>query len=107
MTRVRCVVVTTTVGTGQEADAIAEALVAERLAACVQAWPVASRYRWQGQVTRSEEFRIEAKTSPAQAGELIERIAALHPYDLPEIIAAEVETSAAYAGWVESETDAE
>jgi periplasmic divalent cation tolerance protein len=80
--------VTTTLATEAEALAMAEALVAERLAACVHvAGPVTSTYRWQGQVERSTEWTCQAKTSPARAEAMMARIRALHTYDLPEIVA--------------------
>jgi periplasmic divalent cation tolerance protein len=80
--------VTTTLATEAEALAMAEALVTERLAACVHvAGPVNSTYRWQGQVERSTEWTCQAKTSPARGDALMARIRALHGYEVPEIVA--------------------
>jgi periplasmic divalent cation tolerance protein len=85
--------VTTTLATEADALAMAETLVAERLAACVHVTgPVTSTYRWQGQVERSTEWTCQAKTSPARAEALMARIRALHTYDLPEIVAVAAAT---------------
>ena len=84
------------------AQTIAEALVAERLAACVQCLPgVRSTYRWQGAVTTDNESLLLIKTSAGALEALTRRVLALHPYDLPEVIAVPVEGGhAAYLDWV-------
>lgn len=99
------IVVITSCGSAEEADRIAEALVAERLAACVQILPMRSVYRWQGAVERAEEWQLQIKTRAALADRVEARIRALHGYDLPEIIALPVTAgSADYVDWVEAET---
>ncbi|WP_033075447.1 divalent-cation tolerance protein CutA [Sphingopyxis sp. MWB1] len=100
----RCIVITTTVGSAEAAERIADAVIAERLAACVQSWPISSRYRWQGAVAADSEIRLEMKTINERAEALVARVAALHPYELPEILVASVAASEAYAAWVEAET---
>jgi periplasmic divalent cation tolerance protein len=68
------------------AERIATALVEEGLAACVQLVPgVTSIYRWQGELTRSAELLLLAKTTRPAA--CLERLAALHPYEIPEGLA--------------------
>lgn len=81
---------------------LAEALVEERLAACVNRLPgVASTYRWQGQVTTDHEELLLIKTTAARFDALKARLLALHPYELPELIAVPVERGhAAYLDWV-------
>jgi periplasmic divalent cation tolerance protein len=99
------IVVITSCGSAEEADRIAEALVAERLAACVQILPMRSVYRWQGAIERAEEWQLQIKTRAALADRVEARIRALHGYDLPEIIALPVSAgSADYVDWVEAET---
>lgn len=97
-------ILTTTVGTAAEAEAIAATLVAERLAACVQMTPIRSCYRWGGAVTTADETLLTIKTASDRVAALRARIEALHPYDLPEILTAETEASPAYARWVADET---
>lgn len=96
--------VVTTLPSREAADRIAAALVEERLAACVQVTgPVASTYRWKGAVERAEEWRCEAKTSADRWPAIRDRIAALHPYELPEIVALPAEALPSYARWVADE----
>ena len=88
------------------AQRLARTLVEERLAACVSLLPgVVSTYRWQGQVEQATEVQLLAKTTADQRDALMARLAELHPYELPEILA--VETAAglpAYLDWVTAET---
>lgn len=67
---------------GAAAD-IAETLVEERLAACVNTVACDSVYRWEGEVVRDEEVVLLAKTTDATYGELETRVVELHPYDVP------------------------
>ncbi|MEH3106512.1 MAG: divalent cation tolerance protein CutA [Sphingomonas fennica] len=99
-------ILTTTVASAAEADALAAALVGERLAACVQSAPVRSCYRWEGAVTTADERLLTIKTAPDRAAALAERLATLHPYDLPEIVTVLAEASVEYAAWVREETSA-
>jgi periplasmic divalent cation tolerance protein len=84
------------------AQAIAEALVGERLAACVSRLPtVHSTYRWQGAVTRDSEDLLLIKTTAGRFDALKTRLLELHPYDLPELIAVPVQRGhEAYLDWV-------
>lgn len=88
------------------AQTIAEALVAERLAACVNRLPgVASTYRWQGRVTTEGEDLLLIKTTAACFDTLKARLLELHPYALPELVAVPVERGhAAYLDWVRAAT---
>jgi periplasmic divalent cation tolerance protein len=89
------------------AQRIAEALVAERLAACVNRLPgIASTYRWQGKVTTDSEQLLLIKTTDARFDALRTRLLALHPYDLPELVAVPIEHAhAPYLDWVHDATD--
>jgi periplasmic divalent cation tolerance protein len=81
---------------------IAEALVGERLAACVNITPgVQSVYRWQGEVQSATEVGMVIKTSASRFADMAERLKALHPYELPEIVAIRPDAVLpAYASWV-------
>ena len=85
---------------------IAQALVAERLAACVNRLPgIASTYRWQDRVATDSEHLLLIKTTAARFEALRERLLALHPYDLPELIAVPVGPAhAPYLAWVRDAT---
>lgn len=89
--------------TGQR---IADTLVGERLAACVNLLPgVTSVYRWQGKVEQASEVLLLVKTTADRLGALSARICELHPYELPEVIAVEVRAGLpAYLDWVAAQT---
>ena len=73
------------------AEAIADILVGEKLAACVNLLPgIRSIYAWQGEIQRDAEVMLLIKTSTARLVALTQRLPELHPYDLPEIIAIPV-----------------
>ena len=81
------VLVITTVESLSDADSLAQALVGQSLAACVQIdGPITSLYRWAGKVEQANEFRLMIKTSLSAWPDLKERLAKSHPYDEPEII---------------------
>ena len=90
----------------EAAQRLASTLVEERLAACVNVLPaVESIYRWQGAVERADESLLVAKTSDASLERLMSRLAEIHPYSTPEIVAVDVaKASAAYLAWVDAET---
>jgi len=84
------------------AAGIAEALVAERLAACVNRLPgLTSVYLWRDKVERDAEALLLIKTTDARFEALRARLCALHPYELPKIIAIPVTKGLpAYLQWV-------
>ncbi len=96
------VVVMCTCPPGDQAGFIARTLVEEGHAACVNRLPgVTSTYRWQGQVEQSEETLLLIKTSRERYAALQSRLAQIHPYELPEIIAVPITTGLpAYLQWV-------
>lgn len=99
------VLVVTTVGTEPEARRIAQALVGQRLAACVQIDAIHSVYRWQGAVESAAEWRLSCKTWPDRAADLATALRALHPYELPAIhTLATLDAEAAYADWIRQST---
>lgn len=83
---------------------ITRALLHERLAACVQALPVDSRYRWKGKMVRDREILLLIKTRSALYGKVEARIRSLHPYTIPEILKISVATGfAGYLQWISRE----
>ncbi|MCL6555059.1 MAG: divalent-cation tolerance protein CutA [Burkholderiales bacterium] len=91
---------------GESAEALAQAAVEARLAACVNVMaPCTSVYRWAGKLERASEVPVLFKTTRARYGELEALIRARHPYELPEIVAVPIETGlAAYLQWLAAET---
>jgi periplasmic divalent cation tolerance protein len=86
----------------ESAQHLANALVSESLAACVNRIPsIHSTYRWKGEVTTDTEELLLIKTTVERFEALKERVLALHPYELPELIAVPVTCGhAPYLDWV-------
>lgn len=100
------VVVLSTLPSGADGAAFARALVAERLAACVNIHPdMTSIYRWEGAVSEDTERQVVIKTSRAQVAPLWERLRELHPYDVPEFVVLPIiDGSDAYLRWIGDST---
>jgi periplasmic divalent cation tolerance protein len=96
----------TTCPTPESADSIATALVTEGLAACVNQLPgMQSIYMWQGKLQNEREIQLVIKTTQQQWATLAERLLALHPYEVPELIAIPVcAGSQSYLDWVRQNT---
>jgi periplasmic divalent cation tolerance protein len=90
----------------ERATSLARALVDEGLAACVNVVPgVRSIYRWEGKVEESDEVLCLIKSRAEIFERLRRRIAELHPYEVPEILAFAVhDGSPAYLEWVRAAT---
>jgi periplasmic divalent cation tolerance protein len=99
-------VVLLTMPTAERAAELARTLVEERLAACGNVVPgLRSIYRWEGEVVDEPEVLLVVKTTRARFDALRDRVLALHPYQVPEVLALPVEAgSAAYLAWVGAET---
>ena len=96
--------VLTTVATRADADALARAMVEQRLAACAQISAIDSVYRWQGAVQSEGEFRVLFKTTAERYPALEAALRSSHPYELPAIVALPVvKALPAFADWVAHE----
>ena len=85
----------------EAAESIATTVVEERLAACVNEVPCRSTYRWEGAVHEDDERLLFVKTTDAAVDALVDRIEALHPYDVPCIERFdEDDVLDAYADWL-------
>ncbi len=99
--RSETIVVLITVPNTDVATTMALALVNERLAACVTEFPVRSTYRWQGEVLQDSEIQLVVKTTIDRFDALEARVKALHPYEVPEVMAVRVDRgSESYLRWV-------
>ncbi|MFC4551280.1 MULTISPECIES: divalent-cation tolerance protein CutA [Halorussus] len=79
---------------------IAELLVEERLAACVNRFPCVSVYRWDDEIQRDDEVVLLAKTTEEAYDRLAERVEEVHPYDVPCIERfEETDLLASFAEW--------
>lgn len=105
-TRGQTLLILTNLPDQASAQAMAQSLVADRLAACVNILaPCRSVYRWQGRIEDAPEIPLLIKTTAARYAALEAAIRAGHPYELPEIIAVPIAHGLPeYLNWVASET---
>jgi periplasmic divalent cation tolerance protein len=92
--------VTTTVGSPADARALAQAILEQRLAACVQVEEgLTSFYRWQGRQCEDPEVRLTIKTLPRCEQALLALFAQHHPYEVPQFLCGVMRASEAYYAW--------
>ena len=100
--RAEHVVVMTTTDDPEEANALARGLVEARLAACVQAMPIASTYRWEGEVETADERLLLVKTRADHLDAVKAFLAERHSYDTPECFVVPVVGGLpAYLAWLD------
>ncbi len=89
-----------------QATALARALVDEGLVACVNVVPgVRSVYQWEGKTHEEDEVLCLIKTRPELFERAQARILALHPYEVPEVLAFQVDDgSPTYLAWLKKST---
>ena len=95
-------VVLSTFPSADKAAEIARVLVGEQLAACVNIVPgVRSIYHWQGELHDDAEHLAVIKTTRDRWDALASRLAEIHPYDVPEILALPLAAvHAPYLAWL-------
>ncbi len=105
---VPCVQIQFSIDDAGRGDAIATDLLRHRLVACAQrVGPMTSRYWWNGSIDETAEWLFLCKTTADQLAAATERIRALHPYDVPEIIATEISAGhPPYLDWIAAQTSA-
>lgn len=90
----------------ESAERLGRMLVEEHLAGCVNVVPgLTSIYMWQGSLRREPECLLLIKTSTDRFEDLQDRLRALHPYELPEIIALPIsQGDPDYLAWLTENT---
>ena len=68
-----------------EADKIIECLLSKHLAACVNYFPVRSKYWWEGKLEDDSEVALIAKSREELKDEIISEVKSIHSYDVPAI----------------------
>jgi periplasmic divalent cation tolerance protein len=103
------ILVFTTLGTTEAAREFVRRLVDEHLVACGTIFPRAeSVYRWDNKVTTADEVVVLLKTTRRRWDALATRVRAVHPYEVPELVAVPVTAGLeSYLAWVAAETIAE
>jgi len=91
----------------KDAEKIARHLLERRVAACVNIADVKSLYWWEGKIEEDEEALLIVKTSTDKLNDLVKEVRAVHPYQVPEVIALPIVGGyKEYLSWVERETHA-
>lgn len=86
----------------QTAQRAAWSLVEQGLAACANILgPMSSIYRWQGRMEMASEVPVLFKTTAQRAADLVDRIASLHPYEVPAVVAWSVDEAASHAPFID------
>jgi len=100
------IIVLVTCGSEEEGLKIANALVEDHLAACVNLIaPIRSIYRWEGKIWDEKEWLLIIKTQKHRFEELEKRVKPLHSYSVPEIISIPItESSSPYLNWIRENT---
>ena len=100
-------VVFITTSSYDEARKIADALVVQKKAACVNIVPkVNSLFRWKGKIEEAEESLMVVKTRAELFPDVASTVKSIHSYEVPEIIALPiVEGNADYLSWLKEETE--
>lgn len=106
MSSTGALLVLTTMPDQESAAQLARELIESRLAACVNILsPCRSVYRWRDALQEDEEHPLIIKTTGARYADVEQFIRQSHPYELPEIVAVEVDRGLpAYLQWISSET---
>ena len=101
-----CIVITTS-NSAELTEKISNALVAEKLGACVQSLAISSVYKWQGSVAKDDETLLLIKTRTSLLDAVEQLINDLHTYETPEIICVPISAaSSKYGKWIDEETGA-
>jgi len=97
------IIVFVTCESTEQAERIAQALVTDKLAACVNVVPgVKSCYVWEGKLTWSNEVLLLVKTTRGRFDQLQDRVKAMHSYSVPEIVGVTIEdASDKYIEWID------
>jgi len=96
-------IVFVTCETRRQAEQIAQTVIEEKLAACVNVLPgIRSCYVWEEKLTWSDEALLLIKTTGGRFNQLRDRIRALHSYDVPEIVGVTIEEGLKeYVEWID------
>jgi len=89
----------------EEAENLADGILNNRLAACVQMADIRSFFLWEGAMQKESEVALYIKTTEARYSGLEAYIREYHPYDVPEIIKLPVTGGLpGYLNWLDSTT---
>ncbi|MDR1725823.1 MAG: divalent-cation tolerance protein CutA [Bacteroidales bacterium] len=104
--KTKYIIITTTYPNNEAGlDFLVNSLVNEKLAACVQVFPVKSIYTWKDKKEETEELLLVIKTKKILYKKIEEKIKIIHPYEIPQIITIPINKGYdAYLKWIEKNT---
>lgn len=95
-----------TAGDMEEARKIGKILIEERLAACVNIFPITSIFRWKNNIEDAQEFGIIVKTKSRKVKEIEKRVKEIHSYEVPCVIAFRIDGgSGDYIKWIDGSVE--
>lgn len=98
-------VVLSTFSSEQQAQPVLDTIVKEKLAACIQSFPITSCYFWEGDICHEREILVLFKTTMDLYSSIEKRLKQLHPYETPEIICVPIsDGSHEYLEWIKNVT---
>ena len=92
----------TTCGDKKSADSLSKVLIRKKLVACVQVIGIKSRYIWKNEMRFEREFLLIIKTLRKNRKKIKRIFDSHHPYELPEFMCFDADSSKKYKGWIES-----
>ena len=97
------IIVFVTCESKEQGEAIAQAVVTEKLAACVNVLPgIRSCYVWERKLTWSDEVLLLIKTTRGRFDQMQDRVKALHSYEVPEIVSVNIDDAFdKYIAWID------
>ena len=99
-------IVLVTASSQSEGEAIAQALLQFKLAACVNLVPIRSLYTWNGEVHNEAEWQLMIKTDLRNFSQIEAKVRELHSYEVPEVIALPIIMgSQPYLSWISEQVD--
>ena len=90
----------------KEAEKIAETLITEKLAACVNYFQVNSIYTWEGKVVKDSEYALLCKTRKENFNKIKKRVKEIHSYKVPAILALEIiDGNSDFLEWIDKSVE--
>ncbi len=89
-----------TIGSASEAIELGDLVIANKLAACSNVFPITSAFPWNGKLEKENEFVLILKTIPSLTDTLRSFVEENHPYDVPCILSWSTEVNDSYGKWM-------
>lgn len=89
----------------EEAEAISKSLLAKKLVACTNYFPISSMYHWQGKLVGDDEVALIAKTNGKNQKNVEKEVLKMHSYSTPCIIRFKVKSNKQYLDWLNKELE--